>query len=302
MQNINQYLKLDHGVSSATPVILKHDIWENPGRGQFDMHYEIELGIVCTGNMIRKHGNWKHLFSAGDIWCNSIWEPHGTEIVDAPVELLMFHIYPPMLAQLHFPELNQINWMNLFTKPIEKRVNSLTKNPELPLKVARNAMDLIKKQQKTESVFYNLKVRQMMMEILIAMAEENVSEINFKYTNYSDYQTINKAIDLVFNSHTLVTFAEAVKVSGINRTHFARNFKNFMGMSFAKFALRYRLGGAAEDLLYSTLTIKEIAGKWDFTDSSHFHRHFTQNYNTTPDLYRKTHNCYSQRARGSAQA
>jgi len=289
MESISQYKKLDHGVSSASPVILKHDIWDETGRGQFDMHYEIELGIICSGKMLRKHGTWKHMFSKGDIWCNSIWEPHGTEIVETPLDLLIFHIYPPMLAQLNFPELDQINWLNLFTRPIEQRVTSLTKNPGLPIKIADNAIALIQKQQKNESEFYNLKVRQLTMEILIAMAEENPTEINSAYTRHSDYQNINKAIELVFRSQHLVTFDDAVRESGLNRTHFARYFREFMGISFAKFALRYRLGSAADDLLHSALAIKEIAEKWGFTDASHFHRHFVQNYSTTPDSYRKLH-------------
>lgn len=284
---INKYIKLDHGVSSATPVVLKHDYWDKLGRGQFDMHYEVELGIVVSGKMIRKHAEWEHLFTEGDVWCNSIWEPHGTEITGIPIELLMFHIYPPTLAQMHFPEFDRINWLSLFTRPIEQRVTSLSKNPDLSLKIAKSAIDLLKKQKQAPFLLYNLKVRQLMMELLIAVAEENPVNLNTEFTSHSDYQKINKAIELVFSSNRLITFEEAVKVSGINRTQFAQTFKEFMGMSFAKFALRYRLEGAADDLRYTAMAVKEIAGKWGFTDSSHFHRHFVRNYHATPEVFRK---------------
>lgn len=269
------------------PVVLKHDYWNQLGRGQFDMHYEVELGIVVSGKFVRKHADWEHLFTEGDVWCNSIWEPHGTEITGIPIELLMFHIYPPTLAQMHFPEFDRINWLSIFTRPIEQRITSLTKNPELPLKIAHLAINMMKAQQEHPDPLYNLKVRQMMLEMLIAIAEENPVSRNKEFAPHSDYRKINKAIELVFSSNRLVTFEEAVGVSGINRTQFARTFKEFMGMSFAKFALRYRLEGAAEDLRYTSLAVKEIAAKWGFTDSSHFLRHFARNYHATPESYRK---------------
>ena len=287
MENINQYLKLDHGVTSAIPVVLKHDTWGKTGRGQFDMHYEVELGIVVSGKMIRKHGNWEHLFSKGDIWLNSIWEPHGTEIIEVPIELMMFHIYPPALAQMYFPEYRNINWLSLFTSPIDTRPSSLTKNPDLPLKIANLAFTIFKMQQQHPSPTYNLKVRQLMMELLIGIAEENSEQIGHGHVSQSNYAKINKAIELVFTSQEMVTFEEAVRVSGINRTHFAKYFKEFMGMSFAKFALRYRLGCAAEDLISSNLSIKEIASKWGFTDSSHFYRNFVKSYYVTPANFRQ---------------
>lgn len=287
MDNINQYLKLDHGVSSLTPVVLKHDIWKKAGRGQFDMHYEVELGILVSGKIIRKHGLWKHLFSKGDIWLNSVWEPHGTEIVEVPSELIIFHIYPPALAQLHFPEYGHLNWLSIFTSPIESRFTSLTKNPDLPLRIANLAIKLSKEQQRKPSPIYNLKIRHLMMELLIGIAEENPSKINSDNVSCSYYAKINKGIELVFNSREMVTFEEAVKASGINRTHFSRYFKELMGMSFAKFARRYRLGCAADDLRSTSMTIKEISSKWGFSDNSHFYRNFVRNYGTTPGEYRR---------------
>lgn len=284
MDNINQYLKLDHGVTESTPVVLKYDTWGETGRGQFDMHYEVELGIVVSGKMIRQHGTWEHLFSKGDIWFNSIWEPHGTEIIEVPIELLMFHIYPPALAQMNFPENDYINWLSFFTCSIENRLSKLTKNPGLPLQVANLAIDLMNKEKKNP--LYNLKVRQLMMELLIAVAEEEPPEIKKNKVSYSDYAKINQAIKLVFSSQEMVTFNRAVEESGLNRTQFARYFKEFMGMSFAKFALRYRLGNAAKELLTTNMSVKEIAAKWGFTDSSHFYRNFVKNYGIIPTDYR----------------
>lgn len=290
MDNINQYLKLDHGVTKSVPVVLKHDTWGKTGRGQFDMHYEVELGIVVSGKMIRKHGTWEHLFTKGDIWFNSVWEPHGTEIIEVPIELLMFHIFPPALAQMNFPENNYINWLSFFTCPIERRLTRLTKKLDFPLQIANLAIELIKKEQ--QNPLYNLKVRQLMMELLIAVAEEKPLEMKQYRASYSEYAKINQAIKLVFASQEMVTFNQAVEESGLNRTHFAKYFKEFMGMSFAKFALRYRLGCAAKELQTSNFSIKEIASKWGFTDSSHFHRNFIKNYGITPTEYRdrKTQN------------
>ena len=209
MDNINRYLKLDHGVSSVTPVSLKHDTWGKTGRGQFDMHYEVELGILVSGKMIRKHGSWEHLFSKGDIWLNSVWEPHGTEIIEVPSELIIFHIYPPALAQLHFPEYGHLNWLNIFTSPIESRPTSLTENPDLPLRIANLAIELDKEHQRKPSSIYNLKVRHLMMELLISIAEENPPGIKSDNVSYSYYAKINKGIELVSKEHVSPFFFSA---------------------------------------------------------------------------------------------
>jgi AraC family of transcriptional regulator, multidrug resistance transcriptional activator len=60
-----------------------------------------------------------------------------------------------------------------------------------------------------------------------------------------------------------------------------------MGISYAKFELRYRIKGAANQLVKSKDPIKKVVYNWSFADSSHLHRCFMEHYGCTPSQYRK---------------
>ena len=70
---------------------------------------------------------------------------------------------------------------------------------------------------------------------------------------------------------------------------FDRAFPKAMGVTFAEFAMRYRLHGAAEDLLSSGDPLKRIAARWGFTDASHLLHRFVALFGCTPNGYRIRH-------------
>jgi AraC-like DNA-binding protein len=60
-----------------------------------------------------------------------------------------------------------------------------------------------------------------------------------------------------------------------------------MGISFAKFAARARIGAAAVDVRRNLIPIKEIAEMYGFHDESHFNHAFKRHFKLTPGEYRK---------------
>jgi AraC-like DNA-binding protein len=56
----------------------------------------------------------------------------------------------------------------------------------------------------------------------------------------------------------------------LSPSHFSKVFRELMGISFSKFAFRYRLKQAAYQLVRSDDPIKQIALEWGFIDTSHF--------------------------------
>lgn len=102
-----------------------------------------------------------------------------------------------------------------------------------------------------------------------------------------DIERLNRAVDLVFRSPRLVSVAEAAQASGLSRQKFTVQFQQLFGISFAKYALRYRLSCAAGDLIRTDLPLKAIARKWGFTDESHLDHRFREVYGLTPSQYRR---------------
>jgi len=85
---------------------------------RFDMHYALEAGIVLSGRQERQWGTWCRRFAPGDVWFCSVWEPHGWATVSAPCELVVLFIFPPMAAELRYPEAPDFDGLAPFVAPI----------------------------------------------------------------------------------------------------------------------------------------------------------------------------------------
>jgi len=59
------------------------------------------------------------------------------------------------------------------------------------------------------------------------------------------------------------------------------------GQSSAEVISNYIINEAKRLLLYTDLTVSEIAGKLDFKDNSHFTKYFKRNVGDTPIAFRK---------------
>ena len=89
-----------HSFSENTPINYFLYTYATPPEILFDMHYEIEVGIVYEGKMERRYEKQKKIYSQGDIWLCSMWEPHGYRITETPCTVGIFIVSHPFLSQL----------------------------------------------------------------------------------------------------------------------------------------------------------------------------------------------------------
>lgn len=76
---------------------------------------------------------------------------------------------------------------------------------------------------------------------------------------------------------------------GLTPAHFARLFKNEVGLSPVKFIKQLRMERAKLLLETTDLSIKEIIAAVGFTDESHFRRDFKNRFGLSPAQYRRRH-------------
>ena len=79
-----------------------------------------------------------------------------------------------------------------------------------------------------------------------------------------------------------LTLADMAREVGLDRHHFARAFRQSVGVSPYEFVLRLRMERAVELLLTSRLTIADIARAVGFNDPGQFSRHFKRIVGVTP--------------------
>ena len=90
------------------------------------------------------------------------------------------------------------------------------------------------------------------------------------------------------NSNTTITVADAAKYVNFNRSYLSRKFKKEFGFDLSKFIMRCKLEEAKELLVYSDKSISEISNFLCFSSQSHFQKAFKNQYDITPQNFRKS--------------
>ena len=263
----------------SSPVSLIHDIYRNRTESQYDMHYCVEMGIVLKGKMKRSFPGYEKNFSSGDVWFCGIWEPHGYKVVLASTEVLVFVIYPPMLAKFNLECGGSRDWLSPFKSPPEHRPSTSAGNREHVINVCRQVLGTEKPSQPHLSICA--------LNLLVLLTRGWEYEELKKPSTFGYYEIVGKAIDLVFRERHFLKIEGIAGKCGVSRNHFSRIFMETMGTSFAKFALNFRLNNAAYDMCNTMLTMDEIAIRNGFSDASHLCHRFTGHFGVSPSQYKQ---------------
>lgn len=247
-----------------------------------DMHYELELGFVCSGRMHRQSPGWEHTLGPGEIWYCSTWEPHGYRVVEAPCLVGVYVLQPPFLAGLSLSQEPPYDWLLPFTVPPPQRPNTARATRDEVLAVAGRLRTLAS----IDAPQYEAWLRLSLMELLLVSRRGWHPRRAGPGRRMTPYARISPALRLVHNSRAYVGVQQAAAACGLSRNAFARHFGETMGLGFADFALRSRLKRAAVALIESTAPVKTIAYEWGFTDPSHLSHTFIKHYGCTPGEYR----------------
>jgi len=279
--NIQSIRKMDFGVSAINPVESRG--FPNPENApRYDMHYALELGLVCSGAMRRYYRQFRMDVRPGQVWLCGTWEPHGWKIIRNPCDAFVLVIWPPMISSLCFQENREANLMLPFTLPPRQRPQIPSDKRKLLLALSEKIKEALKITGKSRF----LRLRIYIMEILAILYENCAVKQSIVPVIRDNADQINSALQMVFNSSRLITTQEAARACGLSRNGFSLLFKRLMGIGFSEFSLRYRLDKAASLILQSKEPLKSIAGQYGFHDLSNFSHQFKRYYACSPKDYR----------------
>jgi AraC-like DNA-binding protein len=277
--------KLRYSLTAKNPIrLLTAEYLENQG-SLLDMHYEIEFGLVLSGRMTRVYRNWRTDVTAGHVWSCGIWEPHGFSVKETPCRALVIILLPQMLVSARFAEAPEFSFMNYFTPHPSKRPNTGKLQEKEVLAIGKKITAL----QHENDPLVSLRLKTFFFELLLLLQKDIIPNEKHEALPDTAYDAVRKAVETVFERKNLVTEIEIAKESGMNRNSFNRIFGQITGMSFAKFALKYRLGNVASMLLQTDEPVKSLAAEWGFTDASHLYKLFRRHYGCLPLQYRNRH-------------
>lgn len=250
----------------------------------FDIHDDLEFGMSLKGVVRRFWGPLKRDLTPGEVWLHDAFEPHGYQVVQAPCELVFLIFRRGMLSDIRLPAQNPIDWLAPFQVPASERGRVPPSQRQAMLERGHRFAEAVHHR----SVTGNMRVQLLLMEILLALMETTTTADLPHHQRDRDSDML-KAANQAMQSRRFLTTESVASALGLQCDQFSRRFEKEMGISFAKFGLRCRLNGVAQDLSLTDAPIKAIAADWDFAHESHLDRAFLRHFGCTPGTYRRRH-------------
>lgn len=155
--------------------------------------------------------------------------------------------------------------------------------PSVTLDIIENILNigLEKKIYSQELCCHYLKI------LLLRQASDKKSLPQHCSTSMSTYLKCKNYIDRNFSS--LSSPSQVANYFGLNVRYLANLFKHHGDVTPHEYIMRLKLNKAANLLLTSTLTVKDIGEQVGFIDPYHFSRNFKKFHSYSPQHYREAH-------------
>lgn len=252
-------------------------------------HEDYQLRLITKGEGLCMIGDNIVEFKKGDILfvgqnvphCSSLFElePGESNIVES--DILQFHpnIFPRKIDQL--PDYIHIN--DLLNK---SQYGVVFNNTLLGMKIKK----IIDNMQKAEEIERNLLLLRILDKLGKSKCSRLVSEVQFSTQNtFCDgYGVLQRTYDYLYlNMQNEITLEDISKYANINPTALCRTFKSKTRMTIFQFLNKIRIENVCKLLLYSDLTVSQIADKSGFNSMPYFNRRFKECTNMSPSQYRQ---------------
>lgn len=123
--------------------------------------------------------------------------------------------------------------------------------------------------------------------ILINLHNQLVLKNHPEETEYSDNTYVNFAIDYIGQTYMQgIGVSEIAEAIGISRAYLNHVFQKELNISIQKFLIDFRMHKAANLLISTTMSIKEISDMVGYNDQLVFSKAFKNKFGISPKNYR----------------
>jgi len=257
-----------------------------PARLHLHAHQGLEVGLILAGAEEHHCGSLRLSHRPGDIWLYGPWEPHGWRAASPATTKVVLIFLPEFLGD---DPLGPAPYLHLFALPPERRLGVAEAGLRRSmLAVGREMAREIEAQRPLWTHLVRLHLLRLLAELARAWGDpELVREGAIPYASGTALARIIPAVQLVqTNPQRRVSGPAAAAACDLSVSRFYHVFRGAMGISFGAFAARARVAFAAQHLLNTDETLRQIAEEAGFSDASHLHRAFLRHYGCTPGEYR----------------
>jgi AraC-like DNA-binding protein len=249
-----------------------------------DIHQSFEIGVVLSGEIERHHEDLVMRLIAGGVWVNAAWEPHGWRILRPGTSELVLQFLPNFLGD---ESLGGRSWLAPFAaSPAERPQLTGEESRKEALTIAGDIDRELTQRRRAWVVAARLLVLRLLLTLSRDWEPSETAEhqVAARSRNLARVMPAVRLLESAVSRR--ISLREAAAACGLGVSQFAALFRRTMGISFAKFCLRNRLGLVAKRLLHTKLPLEAIAAEFGFTHGSHLHRTFVRRYGCSPGQYR----------------
>lgn len=270
-------------LANEYPIRVDRNVHPRPNEPRWDMHYELEMGVVISGRTRRYYKGLATTLGPGDVWLCGIWEPHGYAVLRAPCIVYVFFCRPESLMLAPQSGLLGYDWMAPFVAPAKKR-------PRLNAAQKKAVLRTVKKfhlNSKAGQMPLDLQGQLLAAELFLTICQNWTPPKRRFGGMQAAYSHITPAILMVLDTSGHIPLRSVAGACKMGLSRFTQTFKKLMGISFGQFALRHRLSMARQKVINTPLPLKNIANAWGFRDLSHFSKCFRAHYGCAPSSLRR---------------
>ena len=271
-----------HPLTVASPFNIVCDYDKGPWKELTgDVHYALQISIVLKGKVEAAVGSHSRIYREGETWFTMCWEPHAYRPLARRNLILSVNINADSIGNCG--PYADADWLAPFTVAPSERFCPETKEEHKEmLAAARTLLSLSRKQPRNWQTRCWLTIHQLILtagEHIVRKGEESML-LN------ANISRIMKAVSRIRLLPVPLSLEEAAQASSLSVSRFSSLFHSVMGISYGKFALRVRLGNAANDIKSGLYTLNEIAFRNGFCDASSLCNAFKKVYHCTPAQFK----------------
>lgn len=239
-------------------------------------HESLELLFVLTGEVTVLTGDKQTTLQPDDILLingNVIHELHsdGCVLIAVQIKLSKFDIPQTVVNQLYFD-------CNSITHPVPERFERIKR-----LITSMLQFDTAD----SEMLFRGRTLAYALLGELAQnfKAEKPVAELN----THKHLERMNNILRYIGeHCHEQLTLGQLAEQEHLSTPYLSSFFEKHMGVNFTTYYTNLRLERAMHDLLYTDITVEQVAAKNGFSDPRAYVRAFKKKYGVLPSQYRKT--------------
>ncbi len=274
-ERIRNLWETERGLAFIQRQRVESGPWEAPGRELAGLYHVAILAIDCRAT-VRYNGRTRH---SGFLPANTIqFIPPDAEVhtTGSGSNKFLFVSFRPEFLARHLE--------SLFVNPDAIELRDIPSYNDVGLARLAQAYEAISARGISVTQLYFDIIRQAMFDrIVLRHASRSIKSglpevlVPAKVCRVIDYIEENLACDL--------RLVELSSIAGVSRSHFARAFRNAVGMAPHAFVLQRRLARAVELLTPRTVSMREVAARCGFADQAHLTRAFKGQFGHPPSMH-----------------